>query len=731
VNQFGSGYRPLHLVNSTTNTSKIIRTLCEHEVNVEAPNKFRGTPLRMAIQWRWLENIKELLRCGASLEEASDGWKQDTQWGKTEQNKFNESLKTANVQQAIKDGNELFYINECKSSPCKNGGTCTTSDGSYLCSCQDGWTGNNCNQDINECNSGPCKNGGTCANSDGSYSCSCRVGWTGNNCNQDVNECDTSTHNCDSSADCSNSEGSFTCSCKAGYTGDGTTGNCAENYITLTNDVGTAFATNEHSGAHNATKAFKMQDIGDDAYWATKRNPPTPVFLWFQFKDPQRVITIKFKEKYALPVGKEYEVFASNDFGNCGNQENQKIIFSGSENLFAAGAGFENQLYFYCYGLKISHKRYNWWFGLSQLQFEVEDGNECAANSHNCDLNAHCFITMGSLQCFCKAGYTGDGTTGNCADVNECDLSTHNCDLNADCSNSVGSFACSCRAGYTGDGTTGNCADINECNGDPCKNGGVCTNSDGSYSCSCQDGWTGINCNQDINECDNSPCKNGGTCSNSPGNYTCKCQDGWIGYNCGLTWSNILGDCIESSDQDGWIFLQRRDVQTTSNDDNIFARMKWIDYKAGFEESGNAFWLGLQEMHEKTSSGRWKVALVFDCWRLLGYSKCAVFNDFKVDGENEKFKLHVGAEVSRYGFRSGQTLDWNNNMAFTTSDSDNDDFHNGNCAEFRLGGWWMGRRGAGTGCAWYCPNCKYGCNFAKDSDCKNSCTGTYMAMKRI
>jgi len=213
VNQFGSGYRPLHLVNSTTNTSKIIRTLCEHEVNVEAPNKFRGTPLRMAIQWRWLENIKELLRCGASLEEASDGWKQDTQWGKTEQNKFNESLKTANVQQAIKDGNELFYINECKSSPCKNGGTCTTSDGSYLCSCQDGWTGNNCNQDINECNSGPCKNGGTCANSDGSYSCRCRRGWMGKNCNWDLNECNLAVDICWNGGTCTNSQGSFSCKC--------------------------------------------------------------------------------------------------------------------------------------------------------------------------------------------------------------------------------------------------------------------------------------------------------------------------------------------------------------------------------------------------------------------------------------------------------------------------------------------------------------------------------------
>merc|ERR1719262_718552 len=31
--------------------------------------------------------------------------------------------------------------------------------------------------DIDEFNSGPCKNGGTCTNSDGSYSCSCQDGW--------------------------------------------------------------------------------------------------------------------------------------------------------------------------------------------------------------------------------------------------------------------------------------------------------------------------------------------------------------------------------------------------------------------------------------------------------------------------------------------------------------------------------------------------------------------------
>ena len=42
------------------------------------------------------------------------------------------------------------------------------------------------------------------------------------------------------------------------------------------------------------------------------------------------------------------------------------------------------------------------------------------------------------------------------ADLEECATNTHNCDVNADCVNTVGSYSCKCRAGYTGDGQTCN-----------------------------------------------------------------------------------------------------------------------------------------------------------------------------------------------------------------------------------------------------------------------------------
>lgn len=37
--------------------------------------------------------------------------------------------------------------------------------------------------DVDECSLyAPCKNGGTCVDSPGSYACRCPVGWTGDNC---------------------------------------------------------------------------------------------------------------------------------------------------------------------------------------------------------------------------------------------------------------------------------------------------------------------------------------------------------------------------------------------------------------------------------------------------------------------------------------------------------------------------------------------------------------------
>ena len=78
--------------------------------------------------------------------------------------------------------------------------------------------------DIDECLSSPCHNNATCNDTDGSYECTCDDGFTGNGteCNN-INECPNGddTHGCHDNATCTDNNGSYECTCDDGYTGDG------------------------------------------------------------------------------------------------------------------------------------------------------------------------------------------------------------------------------------------------------------------------------------------------------------------------------------------------------------------------------------------------------------------------------------------------------------------------------------------------------------------------------
>jgi len=177
----------------------------------------------------------------------------------------------------------------------------------------------------------------------------------------------------------------------------------------------------------------------------------------------------------------------------------------------------------------------------------------------------------------------------------------------------------------------------------------------------------------------------------------CKCEqkpiptDPLVDPITGLKWSEILDGCVAPKDANGWTLLQQRDVRAK----NVFGTKRWNDYKNGFQESGNAYWLGLQEMHEKTSRGKWNVALVYHC---EGKIKCVVNEDFRVDSEITNFKLHLGPEIKHKGFDyKDRTFSYSNNMAFSTIDRDND--KSGHCAKQFNGGWWH------KSCYQLCPNC--------------------------
>ncbi|XP_035671878.1 fibropellin-3-like [Branchiostoma floridae] len=118
-------------------------------------------------------------------------------------------------------------FDNCASSPCTHG-TCTDGVGSYTCSCENGWKGTDCDQDINECTSSHCVHG-TCTDGLASYTCSCENGWEGTNCDQDVDDCSSSP--C-AHGTCKDGYTNYTCSCENGWEGmncDQEVDECASN----------------------------------------------------------------------------------------------------------------------------------------------------------------------------------------------------------------------------------------------------------------------------------------------------------------------------------------------------------------------------------------------------------------------------------------------------------------------------------------------------------------------
>ena len=113
-------------------------------------------------------------------------------------------------------------VNECLADPCGDNGTCQDLVGGYSCTCNQGWSGINCDQDINECliNNGGCHANARCTNVEGGRTCSCKSGYFGNGINcSDRDEC--ANDPCDPNATCFNTDGSFECRCNEGFTGNG------------------------------------------------------------------------------------------------------------------------------------------------------------------------------------------------------------------------------------------------------------------------------------------------------------------------------------------------------------------------------------------------------------------------------------------------------------------------------------------------------------------------------
>ncbi|KAK2139737.1 hypothetical protein LSH36_1632g00019 [Paralvinella palmiformis] len=144
------------------------------------------------------------------------------------------------------------------------------------------------------------------------------------------------------------------------------------------------------------------------------------------------------------------------------------------------------------------------------------------------------------------------------------------------------------------------------------------------------------------------PCKHGEPCNTTTlyPFFTYRCKSWCQGTRCercypipGLfakktTMMLANGKAVEALSEDGWILLMRR--QDGSID---FTNKQWNEYKYGFGQLGEEFWLGNEIIHSLTTTSSYRVR--FDLVTSDGRWAYAEYSKFMVGPESDNYRLHI------------------------------------------------------------------------------------------
>ncbi|XP_072046273.1 uncharacterized protein [Amphiura filiformis] len=373
--------------------------------------------------------------------------------------------------------------NPCNGIVCENGGECV--EGS--CSCDNGYTGANCEIPPNICNGIVCENGGVCVGG----SCNCADGYTGTNCdtNIDVNPCQPNP--CGNGGCFQGVSGiSFVCSCPDGTFLDG-------------------LACPDDPCDDNPCENGECT-VSDDSFVCTCSDG------WFK-EDDSEICNIQDMCNPNL---------CQND-GECQQKGNQvtcncttgwsgtycEIVTCDSASFSCNGGGEckESRIGPFC----ICKDGYRG----SRCETGPCDINPCL-NGGECILDESIPGTGYRCECQERDGYYGNNCQNDrCTDY---DCSGNN----GDCQLVNFQPMCNCQPGYSGIR-----CQISVCE-DVCFNGGSCViSSRGEWSCRCVPGYRGSTCREEVNECASNPCRQG-TCHDRVGSYDCICPEERYGTNC-------------------------------------------------------------------------------------------------------------------------------------------------------------------------------------------------------
>uniref|UniRef100_A0A3Q1F6H9 Tenascin R (restrictin, janusin) n=1 Tax=Acanthochromis polyacanthus TaxID=80966 RepID=A0A3Q1F6H9_9TELE len=132
--------------------------------------------------------------------------------------------------------------------------------------------------------------------------------------------------------------------------------------------------------------------------------------------------------------------------------------------------------------------------------------------------------------------------------------------------------------------------------------------------------------------------------------------------------------CDMTTDEGGWIVFQRRQNGLTD-----FSR-KWSDYRVGFGNLEDEFWLGLDNIQKIAAQGRYELRIDMKDGQQSVYAN---YDKFSIGDARNLYKLRIG----EYNGTAGDSLSYHQGRPFSTKDRDND-IAVTNCALSYKGAWW-------------------------------------------
>nr|XP_046264235.1 tenascin-R isoform X3 [Scatophagus argus] len=132
--------------------------------------------------------------------------------------------------------------------------------------------------------------------------------------------------------------------------------------------------------------------------------------------------------------------------------------------------------------------------------------------------------------------------------------------------------------------------------------------------------------------------------------------------------------CDMITDEGGWIVFQRRQNGLTD-----FSR-KWSDYRVGFGNLEDEFWLGLDNIQRIAAQGRYELRIDMKDGQESVYAN---YDKFSIGDARNLYKLRIG----EYNGTAGDSLSYHQGRPFSTKDRDND-IAVTNCALSYKGAWW-------------------------------------------